>query len=592
MGKQEMAWITEARGCHRAGKLDEAAMLYRRILGSDPDHVEALLGLADVLEARGEGGPLLRLLEGAVERSGKLAPLHERLGDARHAQGDLAGAIPCYVRSLELEPGRGGALWGLGCARAALGDHAAAIDVFGKLVAIQPGNGLARHNLGRSLFELGRVDDALRAFGDAVDLLPPDMRCMPLGNIAVAIPGSTSASNEEILQARRSWTSRCLPSPPTRKSPPTCDRGAPPLVRLGYVSSFFDKRNWMKPVWGLINRHDRDRFEIHLFSDAPESAVGPGLRRDPRDHFHDVSSMGNQALADLIARLGIDLLVDLNGYSKPGRLPLFGLRPAPVQAAWFNMFATSGFHGMDYLIGDDHVIPVAEEPFYSETIVRVPGSYLTFEVAYPVPDVSPAPCLERGTLTLGCLAPQYKITPEVVEAWSRILRETPGTRLFLKNTVLEHPAGRDLVVGHFQRHAVPADRLILEGPADHFTFLGRYAAIDLALDSFPYNGGTTTMEALWQGVPVLTFHGDRWASRISASLLREAGLADFVAPDPESFVDRAIHLVTDPATPGRLGELRRTMRERLKSSSVCRVDSFTRSLEQVYLRMVQAEDRP
>ena len=256
-----------------------------------------------------------------------------------------------------------------------------------------------------------------------------------------------------------------------------------------------------------------------------------------------------QALAQLIEEVQIDILVDLNGYSKPPRLGLFALRAAPVQVAWFNMFATSGLREFDYLVGDRHVIPDQEESFYTEQIVRVPGSYLTFEVGYPVPEISPLPCLAAGFLTFGCLAPQYKITTEVIEAWSRILNASPTSRLVLKNVVLEQPAARDFVRGQFARFSIAPDRLDLEGPAEHYTFLERYAGIDVALDTFPYNGGTTTMEALWQGVPVLCFAGDRWASRISASLLREAGLAEFVAPDLEHHIAQAIALARDPETP-------------------------------------------
>src|SRR5262249_34033933 len=149
----------------------------------------------------------------------------------------------------------------------------------------------------------------------------------------------------------------------------------------------------------------------------------------------------------LIEDQAIDILVDLNSFSWPGRLPLFALRPAPVQIAWFALFATSATACYDALVGDAHVIPPGEEGFYTEKILRVPGSYMTFQVLYPVPDVVPPPCRERGYLTFGCLAPQYKITTEVIEAFSRILKESPGTRLVLKNAVLALPSGRDFVRG-------------------------------------------------------------------------------------------------------------------------------------------------
>jgi protein O-GlcNAc transferase len=548
---------------------------------------EALIGLADVLEALGRWDEVTSLLARALERTPSSAPLRGRLADGFQAQGDLPRAIQAYRQTIELDPTQPGVWWGLGCALASLGDHASAAESFRRLVMLQPAHGMALHNLGKSLFELGQVDAAIQAFRKSVDHLPPEMTGLPLGNIAVAIPGSPTANNQDILDARRYWSTRCLPQPRLDKQ--IADRGVDPgrPLRLGYVAAFFDKRNWMKPVWGLINHHDRDRFEVHLFSDRPEAAIGPAYRRDPRDHFHDTSGLANPALAQLIEELEIDLLIDLNGYSRPSRLPVFVLRPAPVQVAWFNMFATSGLGSFDYLVGDNHVIPREEERFYTERVVRVPGSYLTFEVTYPVPDVVPPPCLKAGALTFGCLAPQYKITTEVVEAWSGILRKSPGSRLILKNVILGQPAARDFMRDQFARFGIPPERVDLDGPAEHFTFLERYADIDVALDTFPYNGGTTTMEALWQGVPVLTFSGDRWAARISASLLVEAGLSDFVAADLEEYIARAVALAGDPGVPARLDSLRRIMRERLRAASVCDVRAFARNMEEEYLKMYQ-----
>ena len=204
----------------------------------------------------------------------------------------------------------------------------------------------------------------------------------------------------------------------------------------------------------------------------------------------------------------------------------------------------------------------------------------------------PRPVLRTGFLTFGCLAPQYKITTEVIEAWSRILSASPTSRLVLKNAVLGKPAARDFVRGQFAGFSISPDRLDLEGPAEHYAFLERYSGIDVALDTFPYNGGTTTMEALWQGVPVLCFAGDRWASRISASLLREAGLAEFVAPDLDTHIAQAIALARDPGTPGRLEALRSSMRHRLLAAPVCDVTSFARNMEDAYRAMWERSREP
>ena len=512
---------------------------------------------------------------------------HLRRADDFHEQGQLAPAVEAYRQALALDGRLAEAWWGLGCALGVLGEHAGAMRAFERLVALCPDHGLAHHNLGKELFELGRIDPAIDSFRRAARLLDPNDA--PLGMIATAIPGSPRADNQAVLDARRAWIAACMRengdtllaslklsepaasarvvtnlayaagsdsprkvSPFSRKMSPLGTR-----LRLGYVSAFFAKRNWMKPVWGVVNHHNRDRFEVHLFSDAPELRVEHGYRKTPADRFHDVSGLSNANMARLIEEQQIDVLVDLNGYSRPARLPLFAMRPAPVLLVWFNGFATSGMDCFDALIGDEYVIPAAEEAFYSERVVRVPSCYLTFEVTYPVPDVVPPPCLTCGHLTFGCLAPQYKITEQVIETWAQVLHGSPGSRLLVKNIVLRSPENRIFLQEAFSRFGVASERLELEGPAEHYAFLEKYAAIDVALDTFPYNGGTTTMEALWQGVPVLTFTGDRWASRISASLLHNARLAEFVAPDLEGFVSRAVELARDHNTPARLDQLRR-----------------------------------
>ena len=587
MERDLAAWIDEARQHHQDGELELAAATYRRILQAQPAQVEALTGLAEIFQVRGNAIEAVALLEEGLRSSPDSASLLESLGNARHARGLLESAISAYREALDREPCRTGALWGMGCAQASLGDHAAAAESLRQLVELQPDYGQGHHNLGRSLYELGQVDQALESFQRAYHALPPEARAVPLTNMAMVIPGSPSVSNREILECRRAWASQCLLSGPVSKTFPDRDsRPARPL-RLGYVSAYFARRNWMKPVWGLINHHDRERFEIHLFSDGPEPSIAEGYGRHSRDHLHETSGLSNQALAQLIEEVQIDLLVELNGYCKPPRLGLFALRAAPVQVAWFGMFATSGLRELDYLVGDRHVIPDQEESFYTEQVVRVPGSYLTFEVGYPVPDISPLPCLAAGFLTFGCLAPQYKITTEVIEAWSRILSASPTSRLVLKNVVLEQPAARDFVRSQFARFSIASDRLDLEGPAEHYAFLERYAGIDVALDTFPYNGGTTTMEALWQGVPVLCFAGDRWASRISASLLREAGLAEFVAPDLELYIAQAVALARDPDSPGRLQLLRTSLRDRLRLAPVNDVTAFARNMENAYRAMWQ-----
>lgn len=527
------------------------------------------------------------LCRDALRRAPGLAAGHELLGDALHAQKQLAEAVAAYRDAVRLDPGRTEAWWGMACALRTLGDFADAAAALRRLVELAPGDDRARHNLGTTLHELGRTDEAVAALRHCArpGAAAP---AMARGVIATIIPGNPAADNAAVLEARRAWAAD-LPDPgPPR--PPGVPKDRP--VRLGYVSSFLMDRNWMKPVWGVVNRHDRDRFEVHLFSEGPADSIRHGYRPDPRDRFHDFRGMSNDELARRIREAGIDLLIDLNGYSRLSRLPVYAQRPAPVQLGWFNLYATSAVPGIDYLLGDADVIPPDEEAFYTERVIRLPRCYLTYEVTYPVPAVAPPPCLAGGGITFGCLAPQYKITPAVLDAWASILRAAPASRLVLKGKVLGRPGNAAFIRAEFDRHGVTADRLDLSGPAEHFEFLRAYDAIDVALDTFPYNGGTTTMEALCQGVPVVCFAGDRWAARIGASMMRSAGLPEFVAADADGHVNLAVSLAADPATPARLAELRKGLRDRVRASRLGDVAAFTRELEAVYLSVLGGGPAP
>jgi protein O-GlcNAc transferase len=339
----------------------------------------------------------------------------------------------------------------------------------------------------------------------------------------------------------------------------------------------------MKPVYGVINRHDRDRFEVHLVSLGGDPSASAGYREHDHDVIWQVGSCEDEKIARLLAAAGIDVLVDLNAYSAPKWLRLFLRRPAPVQLSWFNSFATSGLDCFDGIIGDDMVIPAAEEGFYTERVLRVGGTYLAFEVLHAVPDVAPPPCnSNQGSLTFGALASAYKLNDLTLDIWARILRSAPTSRLLIRASTLAESSNRDHLRARLAARGVADESVDLEGGAAHVDFLQSYDRIDVALDTFPYNGGTTTTEALWQGVPVLTYVGDRWVGRTSASLLRAAGLDAWIASDEEDLVAKAGALARGPATPARLAALRAGMRARLAASAACDTAGLCRALEQIY----------
>jgi len=460
------------------------------------------------------------------------------------------------------------------------GAFADAVASWENLRSVEDSDAELHHAIGRARYYLGEIGEAVRHLRRAAALSDSVNSWIAL---ATVIPGNPAATNREVLETRRLMVERLAAahrwaaSGAERRPDRVTDR-----IRVGYLSAHFDLEGYMKPVWGVINRHDRDRIEVVLLADCSSECGFPGYRADPSDRLEPVSELDNHELAELIRDLGIDVLVDLSSYSVAERLPLFLDPPAPVTVAWFNMYATSGLPGIQHIVGDHTVAPPGEDVDFSEQVHRVAGSYLAFEVLHEAPPVAPPPCLENGFLTFGGLISQYKVTPRMLDIWAELLRRAPTGRLLLGNRVMGVESNRSYLLDRLRGRGVDTDRVILLGPRAHSDFLGYYDRIDVALDSYPYNGGTTTSEALWQGVPVLTYPGDRWVSRTSASLLRGAGLDRWIAPDEDGMLEAAVALAGNPGTPARLESLRSRMRSRLRSSATCDCVGLARQLETIY----------
>jgi protein O-GlcNAc transferase len=459
-------------------------------------------------------------------------------------------------------------------------DYPAALDALEPVVRAKPRHPAANYYLSRAYFFLGEVEKASRHLHRAVRAgagLPAS------SFLAVMAAFDPTMNHAAVLACRKEFFAalrREVGMKPRR--PKARRRGPRKILRVGYVSSFFHADHWMKPVWALLDHHDPERVETHVFSDSPQPAIARRRARLARARFHDISRLDNARAASLIAARRIDILVDLNGFSKTGRLPLFLARPAPLVVSWFNIFGTTGMPCFDAIIGDRSVIRANEERWYVERVVKLPMSYLTFEVTYPVPKVAPAPGERNGFITFGSLTSLYKWNDQVIRAWAEILRRCPKSRLVLANALLGTESNRRYTLRRLASLGIPIDRLRMSGGAPHAEFLKLYASIDIALDTFPYNGGTTTSEAIWQGVPVLTFRGDRWISRTSATILAHAGLREFVCRNRRAYIEAAVGWGTLRSSAPELARLRATMRRRLKQTPILGSARFARAVEDVY----------
>ncbi|HEV8678007.1 MAG TPA: tetratricopeptide repeat protein, partial [Stellaceae bacterium] len=385
--------------------------------------------------------------------------------DALHLDKQFAAAAEAYRRVLSGDASLIEAWYGLGCAKIALQAYGDAAEALRRAVALRPDAHGARCSLAEALFQLGEVDAAIAEYRRAAASDDPEIKAVALAGIACIAPGGPGCDNAAVLAARQRWVE--LAAREATAVRPDAAR----KLRVGYLSAFFAARNWMKPVWGVINHHDRDRFEIHLLSDGVEFSTEGGYVDHAEDRIWQINGLSSARLARHIAEAGLDVLVDLNGYSAQNRLPLFLYRPAPLQVSWMGMYGTTGLPEIDYVVGDAAVLPPEEEKFCCERVFRVPGSYLAFTVLYPVPEVAPPPCLAGRPLTFGCLASAYKLTEPTIAAYARILHGAPASRLLVRNRNLGEASNRAALMERFARHGVGTERLLLEDGAEHFEFL-------------------------------------------------------------------------------------------------------------------------
>ena len=471
-----------------------------------------------------------------------------------------------------------------------IGEFAQALGAFENCLLDAPQHVEARYELGRALYKLGDADAAARLIEQVAEETGRQEIWMGLATIAPAVPSYDHSRvrkvRERFAQLTRQAESPSRTTAPRRSSRRPSNKQAkksgPIPLRIGYVSAHWQDANYMKPVWPMVNAHDRGRFRLYLLDDGvPRADAWHWL--DGAAQTESIHGLDNRAAAQCLSSFELDVLVDLSAYSQPERMGLFVHRPAPIQMAWFNMYATSGFHEFDYLIGDRSVLRRDEQRHLTERCLQLPLSYLTFQTNHAAPDVELRSHDKHSIFAFGCLGTLYKISPQVIATWGEILRQAATAHLILSARELKSACNQQYIMDQFQRHGVASERLTFAPPATHFDFLKHYALFDVALDTFPYNGGTTTMEALWQGVPVLTFNGDRWASRTSHSLLTHSHLSRFSVASREEYIRTAIELATQPELRSELQLIRRDMRHQLAVSKVCDSQMLARKMEALYV---------
>jgi len=587
----------EALGRH-AGKPGWIA----RALGVAPDFVEAWINLAAQTTGHGRPGAAETMLRRALALAPSQIAAWINLGIASDAgvasgarvatdAGLAAPAIASYRRALALDPAALDAATNLGQLLTARAPGQAepglkrAIALFPMLAPALLAPAL---NALAILYRSGADNDAAaRWFARAEALLPeqPALASNRLLQLAYSQVSPETLLARHLDWARRYASSPALPPDPDRSRGPDRSRDPERRLRLGYVSADLSRHPvgfFLLPV--LVHR-DPARLETICYSGGGTGDLMTRRLRLAADRWVETAGLDDRDLARRIRADRVDILVDLSGHTGAHRLGVFAQKPAPLQASWAGYPATTGLAQIDYLIADRHQIGPEDERFYSERILRLEPGYVAYMPPEDAPEVAPLPAEKQGRVTFGSLNNVAKLNPEVFALWAELLRSVPGSRLLLAWASLGDARTRARLRARAEAAGIAADRLVLRPGATGAGFLAQYREIDIALDPFPYSGGLTTCEALWMGVPVVTWPGRRFASRHSASHLFQAGLADWIAPSPAAYVARAIEAAADlPA----LARLRATMRTRLAASPLLDAPGFTARLEALYRRIWRA----
>ena len=615
---------------HRAGRLDDAERLYRQTLAIDSGHAPALVHLGLIAQAHRSLDAAEALLKRALDLQPRLAEAHFHLGNLYRACGQTADAERCYRAAIDCAPlyleahnNLGYALVQMGraedaaeCFRRALAidpDYEGALTNLGNLLreqgnaddalaylqaaaTLKPTSAPAQNNLGNAYKDLGRLDEAIASYRRAVELAPKSAELhsnlgivlQKLGDIPGAIVSFRHALHlrPNSANAYRNLLSAMLFDPetspaalfaehrrfgalfsrPRHETGWSISRDPERRLRVGFVSSDFHDHPVARNLMPVLHHLDRSAFEVFLYSANPASDALTAQIRSMADGWRQIAGEPDEAAAARIRADGIDILVLLAGRFDRNRPLIATYRPAPVQVS-FHDPATSGLDSIDYLLSDRFLTPRDTTEQFVERVFCLPHFYVHPPLTSAPPAEAPA-FRRNGYVTFGSCNKPSKLNDEVLRIWAELLRRVPDSRLLLKyRNQFVSPAVRERVMAAMRAAGVDLGRVLMQGESESFArHLRSYNAIDVALDPFPFTGSTTSFEALWMGVPVVTLAGEVMAARWTAAMLHALDLDELVAHSPDEYIGLAARMAGDSSS---LERLRSSLRARVEASPLC-----------------------
>jgi predicted O-linked N-acetylglucosamine transferase (SPINDLY family) len=558
------------------GRLEEAIGCYRRALQIRPEYAEAHFNLGNALNEQGRLAEAISCYRQALRIKPDLAQAHLNLGVTLAVQGDLTAALACYRQALQIKPDSAEAHNNLGNALQEQGRLEQAVASYRRALQIRPDFAEAYNNLGNALKEQGQLAEAITCYRRALEIKSDYVNANH--NLLFCLQYRTGVTLSELAEAHADFDCKHAASLHSTWKPHANNPDPERRLRLGFLSADLHGHPVGYFLIRCLENLDRAQAEAICYSDSLDHDDLTTRFRAAATAWRDVFGWSDERLAEQIRADRIDVLFDLAGHTAKNRLLVFARKPAPLQVTWAGYVGTTGMQAMDYILADRYEIPPEAEPYYCERVLRLPDGYVTYDPPAYAPPVTGLPALRQGYVTFGSFNNPAKIGPQVVEVWARVLRRSPQARLVLKYKGIDDPAVAGNLAEKFAGHGVDAGRVEFLGHSSHADLLGHYRRIDMALDPFPFNGGLTTLEALWMGVPVITCPGETFAGRHSLAHLSNVGLTQTIARDLDGYVDLAVSLAGDLSG---LAALRAGLRERLASSPLCDGPRFAAHLLQL-----------
>lgn len=607
--------LEKAEILDRQGKYDAAHNLLEQATDLEPNNVMALHRLAMLSAKRGNHAKSLEIYLKIIELRPDNLDAMLLLGVEYAETGDFPKAISCFRQCVAKAPPRSGLHQMLGVALAETGQHEEALEQFSTACRINPDddesltrlaielihflkmadaeekllqaldinscNPLAHNNLGRVYKFQGRNEEATTAFRKALELEPHNH--VVVNNLLLSLNYLADSNPVQTAEEHRLLTQQTYPAgnelPTINYSPPHNP------LRIGYVSGDFHSHSVSFFIEPILMHHDPSKISVYCYAnDTREDDTTRRLMACPVT-WRNIAKLSDQDAALMIQSDEIDILIDLSGHSSENRLGLFSLKPAPLQASWIGYPHSTGLPQMDYYISDALCDPPGmTEHLYSEKIIRLPTIFSCYLPPLQFPQVTLPPSHTTGVITFGSFNNFAKVNRNVIALWGEILLAVPSSRLFLKSLALGDHSTQKQVLADFASGGVSPERIILQStvnsPLEH---LALYGKIDIALDTYPYHGTTTTCEALWMGVPVLTLEGNTHASRVGVSILTSIGCPELIASDSTDYVKKAALLAGDPLL---LHTYREKLRSRMAHSPLMDAAGVTRQWEQLCSELV------